>query len=133
MSDQRGWHEKFHVTRRDGESAPGGKHRDCEYFVLDLTHDEAAIRALAAYAVAVHKAKPALSVDIASRYEVEFLRAAQDASVMPMLGELLDAYEGLPGDLSSDPDFGALSEIIEGIGQAMEEAPADLDLEGAPE
>ena len=50
--DTRGWHEKFEVTRTDGSSAPGQRHAECEYFVLDLAHDPDAKVALLAYAVA---------------------------------------------------------------------------------
>lgn len=41
---------KFDVYRRDGTDAPGGKHRGCEYFVLDLDHDPHAVPAIRAYA-----------------------------------------------------------------------------------
>ena len=44
-----GLYEKFLVTRTDGESAKGGKHYRCEYFVLDLTHDRMAPAAIRAY------------------------------------------------------------------------------------
>lgn len=50
MGDQtRGLYGKFNVTRKDGSSAPGGKHCGCDYFVLDLTHDPHAFPALVAY------------------------------------------------------------------------------------
>lgn len=50
MTDKRGLFRKFVVERTDGKSAPGRKHDGCEYFVLDLTHDQRAIPALRAYA-----------------------------------------------------------------------------------
>lgn len=40
---------KFIVRRRDGTDATGGKHNGCQYFVLDITHDQHAIPALRAY------------------------------------------------------------------------------------
>jgi hypothetical protein len=43
----RGLYNKFTVTRSDREAQ--ARHDDCEYFVLDLTHDKLAIPALAAY------------------------------------------------------------------------------------
>lgn len=44
----RGLYEKFHVERVDSADAQR-RHADCEYFVLDLTHDALAWIALAAY------------------------------------------------------------------------------------
>lgn len=50
MGDKtRGLYDKFRVIRTDGSSAVGGKHGECEYFVLDLTHDKHAAPALRAY------------------------------------------------------------------------------------
>lgn len=63
----RGLYEKFEVTRKDGQSQPGEKHNDCEYFVLDLTHDEFAGPALVAYAQACAEKYPKLSTDLLSR------------------------------------------------------------------
>ena len=46
MADRdRGLYEKFTVRRTDGSDAVGFKHRGCEYFVLDLTHDKYAVPA----------------------------------------------------------------------------------------
>lgn len=42
--------QKFHVTRTDGKHRAGQKHHDCEYFVLDLTHDPFSVPAIRAYA-----------------------------------------------------------------------------------
>lgn len=51
MGDRsRGLYRKFIVTRTDGRSAPGEKHADCEYLVLDLDHDPFARRAAMRYA-----------------------------------------------------------------------------------
>ena len=60
--------EKFSVVRTDGESAEGGRHFGCAYWVLDVTHDPAALPALAAYADAVEATHPMLAADIRSRY-----------------------------------------------------------------
>lgn len=46
----KGLYSKFEIARTDGQSTIGQKHFNCEYFVLDLTHDEHAIPALEAYA-----------------------------------------------------------------------------------
>lgn len=51
MSDkENGLYQKYVVTRTDGSSVPGGKHADCDYFVLDLVHDPYAFAALETYA-----------------------------------------------------------------------------------
>ena len=56
MGDRtKGIYNKFHVERNDGSDLPGGKHEDCEYFVLDLTHDPHALPALAAYAASAER------------------------------------------------------------------------------
>lgn len=59
-----GLYRKFVVTRTDGSSAPGGKHADCNYFVLDLTHDVHAIPALKAYADSCRTELPLLAADL---------------------------------------------------------------------
>jgi hypothetical protein len=66
MSDKtKGLYNKFcTIERTDGGSAPGKKHHNCEYFVLDLTHDEFAPIALAAYAAACRKKYPLLAEDL---------------------------------------------------------------------
>lgn len=45
-----GIYNKFNVTRNDNKDAPGGSHENCQYFVLDITHDPHAAPALLAYA-----------------------------------------------------------------------------------
>ncbi len=65
MGDRtRGLYEKFMVERRDDSSDPGGKHHDCEYFVLDLNHDKYAVPALRAYAEHCQAEYPALAEDL---------------------------------------------------------------------
>lgn len=61
-------YRKFIVTRTDGSSARGKKHFDCEYFVLDMTHDPAAIPAIAAYELAIRQTHPKLARDLRVRY-----------------------------------------------------------------
>lgn len=72
----RGLYHKFNIERTDGKSAPGEKHYDCDYFVLDLTHDEFAIAALAAYSVACKKKYPLLYKDL--REKLRVLRAKRN-------------------------------------------------------
>ena len=70
MGDKtRGLYDKFVVTRTDGSSAEGGKHHECQYFVLDLTHDKFAVEALHAYAMACAKEYPLLSSDLRRKGE----------------------------------------------------------------
>ena len=67
MGDKsRGLYGKFRIERTDGKSAPGEKHADCEYFVLDMTHDPHAIPALHAYAssLSAHREYPLLREDL---------------------------------------------------------------------
>lgn len=68
--DHRGLYRKFEVRRTDGSSESGGKHANCSYFVLDLEHDEFAIRALKAYARACRKTHPDLAEDLDTMLEV---------------------------------------------------------------
>jgi len=60
----RGLYHKFNISRTDGSSVPGAKHADCDYFVLDITHDPFAIPALKAYADACQENYPALALDL---------------------------------------------------------------------
>lgn len=74
MSDQsEGLYRKFRVERTDGNGAiVGDKHRGCEYFVLDLTHDKFALPAILAYAEACGNEYPALAVDLYQKsHEIE--------------------------------------------------------------
>lgn len=62
MNDQeRGLYRKFKVTRCND---PEGKHDECEYFVLDLQHDQFARAALRAYVDACQTEFPALAADL---------------------------------------------------------------------
>lgn len=62
--DNKGLYNKFIVKRTDGKSSPGEKHENCEYFVLDITHDKFAIPALKAYAEACADELPELATDL---------------------------------------------------------------------
>ena len=67
---EQGLYRKFEVRRTDGKDAPGEKHHGCEYFVLDATHDPAAIPALIAYAKYVGaNGYPQLAEDIGKRID----------------------------------------------------------------
>jgi hypothetical protein len=62
MSDRSiGFHNKYDV-RRLGDTI--GKHDDCSFFVLDLTHDQFAKMALVVYAMQCQERYPALATDL---------------------------------------------------------------------
>lgn len=63
-----GLYRKFDVRRTDGTSEPGGKHENCEYFVLDMIHDKFARPAIAAYAEACKADFPELADDLTNKY-----------------------------------------------------------------
>lgn len=60
----RGIYHKFNVTRTDGSSEPGGKHHECDYFVLDVNHDPHAKTVLLAYSLSCKADYPLLSQDV---------------------------------------------------------------------
>jgi hypothetical protein len=64
---EQGLYQKFSVSRTDGSSGLGGKHEDCDYFVLDLSHDPHAYRALKAYIESCRGEFPALADDLTTR------------------------------------------------------------------
>lgn len=64
---ERGLYDKFAVARMDGRSEYGEKHWNCEYFVLDLTHDPHAGPALLAYADSCEERFPELAKDLRSK------------------------------------------------------------------
>ena len=65
MGDKtKGLYDKFIVHRKDSGDAFGGKHENCDYFVLDLSHDPHAIPALKAYADSCRSEYPLLAGDL---------------------------------------------------------------------
>ena len=60
----RGLYGKFKVKRTDGKSDPGEKHENCQYFVIDIDHDEFAAPALLEYARKCQDDYPVLSGDL---------------------------------------------------------------------
>ena len=59
-----GLYFKYRVSRRDGSDGVGGKHENCDYFVLDVSHDKHAIPAILAYAESCKEQMPALAADL---------------------------------------------------------------------
>ena len=65
MDDKhRGLYAKYHVTRVDGSSEPGGRHEHCRYFVLDTDHDPHSVAGLRGYLIACRRSHPKLSEDL---------------------------------------------------------------------
>lgn len=65
MSDkERGFYTKYAVKRLND---PTGKHRECEYYVLDLVHDRHAAPAMLAYSDSCEAEFPALANDLRDR------------------------------------------------------------------
>lgn len=68
-ANAQGLFRKYIVKRTDGQDEDLlNKHFNCEYFVLDLTHDPAARAALKAYVQAIVDTHPTLAEDIVIRY-----------------------------------------------------------------
>jgi hypothetical protein len=63
---ERGLYHKYDVVRADGRQH---LHEGCDYFVLDLTHDEFARGAIKAYADACEEKFPALAQDLRVKLE----------------------------------------------------------------
>ena len=65
-----GLYRKFKVERTDGQSAPGEKHSGCDYFVLDVDHDEHARAAIKGYIASLEAAGeiPLLAAALGRRY-----------------------------------------------------------------
>jgi hypothetical protein len=63
-NNNQGLFHKYDIKRTDGKDLPGEKHQDCEYFVLDLTHDKHAAYALMIYALSCKRENPVLSREL---------------------------------------------------------------------
>lgn len=97
MGDKkRGLYRKFIVKRTDGKSEDGEKHEGCEYFVLDLTHDQHAIPAIIAYAKSCGKdGYRELAVDIRKLIP---RTGAESLRVQSILDELAESRLGALGN-----------------------------------
>jgi hypothetical protein len=54
--------------------------------------------------------------------ERDRLRAAQSKAVMPIIGSLLDAWDGLSNDLKSDPELEHFAQLMTKVHAAMEDS-----------
>lgn len=68
--ETRGLYSKYYVKRADGTDEPGGQHANCDYFVLDMTHDPFAGPAMRAYERHCRDKYPKLSADLARRFKL---------------------------------------------------------------
>jgi hypothetical protein len=65
MKKHTGMYNKFEVGRTDGrDKNPTDIHYQCDYFVLDMSHDRHAMPALIAYAKSIAGEKPMLAADL---------------------------------------------------------------------
>jgi len=64
---KRGLYGKYLVRRVDGRDEAGGDRENADYFILDLTYDDHARAALAAYAKSCEEQYPALSADLKNK------------------------------------------------------------------
>lgn len=101
-----GIYGKFRVQRVDGKDAPGERHHNCRYFVLDLNHDPHAKPAMAAYADSCEAGYPALAADCRKEAgdAVTALAAAQ-ARIAELEKERDEAISERDGWLHSSKDF----------------------------
>jgi hypothetical protein len=83
-----GCYRKYRVQRLGDRK---GKHRNCQYFVLDLDHDKFAVPALEAYARACLAEFPALAADL---QEWAKLRGFQWANAAEKPAEKKEAGNG---------------------------------------
>lgn len=127
LSDnEQGLFQKFFVTRADGSSAPGHKHHDCEYFVLDTTHDKLAPVALEVYADACEATHPQLAQDLRKRYGLAALPA--EPRHCPACGYEQDMpAKGVPA-VQQRP---ALVTALQGLLASLSRQPTEFELRAA--
>lgn len=78
MAKRDGIFRKFEVHRTDGtDQKPGDKHFNCVYFVLDVSHDKYAYKALLAYADECEADLPELASDLRSLASVNGLETGR--------------------------------------------------------
>lgn len=116
--DPRGLHAKFFVARTDGSSEPGGKHHECDYFVLDMVHDKHAKAAIAAYAADCRQDHPALAADLTARWLSDYRPAAEPASAGDPLNAMQEALSLLDSDEIHDVSTKAITRALEIVGCA---------------
>ncbi|ARK80981.1 hypothetical protein BOC40_11660 [Burkholderia pseudomallei] len=118
---EQGLYRKFDVRRVDGSSEPGGKHHDCEHFVLDMMHDQHARAALRAYADACASTHPELSVDLIARYGLSPVEQHEAAPAEALTDHMFGMFlRAIPKRLSDDEgDRDALRKACESLLSAV--------------
>lgn len=66
--EEQGMYRKFIVERADGRQGAGYRHHNCDYFVIDITHDPFAEAAMLAYADMCEIRYPELARDIRDKF-----------------------------------------------------------------
>ncbi|KVM72586.1 hypothetical protein WJ61_01100 [Burkholderia ubonensis] len=140
---EQGLYRKFDVRRVDGSDQPGGKHHDCEYFVLDLNHDGYARAALRAYARACAAEFPVLAADLIARYGPDPVeQPAAAPAVVTELASMTRMFHAACHDLGLinealglDPDDGGAAPILDAIAELKGRATSanETGVEGADE
>lgn len=136
-----GLYDKYRVERTDGQSAPGQKHHECEYFCLDMTHDKHASAALFAYAVSCSEEYPLLSKDL-TRAAYNIARTVNPDGVVDVaISKTSDGQDddeawakanriqfSMDGNMwcAVAPSFVNLQESPAGFGQMIHDAILDL-------
>ena len=106
MTDIRlqGLYQKYKVFRTDNRDGPGDKHEDCQLFVLDLTHDPAAIPAIRAYIEAIKETYPILATDLKNLESVYNAAGQSDDPDLDETENIVDlAAACFPEDIQSKP------------------------------
>lgn len=108
-AEAQGLFRKFDVRRVDGRDAPGGKHHNCRYFVLDLDHDRHAPAAMWAYAADCRATHPQLSAGIAAEFDAPAASAdAEDNDFQ----SLIKASEDFDCCNETDIDYETLMRLV---------------------
>ena len=99
--EKRGLYQKYQVTRLHD---PSGKHRECEFYVLDLIHDGYARAALLAYAAACEDEFPKLARDLAAKLNPR--ASSEETRLARALAVFLESHQQPaphPGSESREP------------------------------
>lgn len=106
MPDDSGFYDKYRVRRTDRSDEPGGKHEDCKYFVLDLTHDPYAVDALEAYGKACSIELPNLSKELLSWAANKRLDKSKEIIRCKRCGEFIRVEELVNGFCQNCREYG---------------------------
>lgn len=90
---------KYHITRVDQSE----QHPDCEYFVMDLTHDPYSVPAMVIYALAAGVEYPQLKDDILARYNAALPPIRPTA--LEWVIELMEPYRQYKQGLQAGQNF----------------------------